>query len=645
MNDHSVNQLEGKIQTDKAYVLVYAKDEGKDFTNIEIGDSTSKIDLNPDFREESEKEESEKESENDEPQAILVDTQEVIDSLPADEYDEHEYVGTLSTGGETPEVTAVDSTPVNETAAELFPTMPASSNTEEIKEVIAGLCVDAPSAEIRKILRLYSPDHSYKRQTSSFNNFSKKDIVQALVFLGEEQTNWNDYLKPACTKALIYRIQSLLPEECGICNEVYTVKKSDIHFLSCSVCRQEVHHKCYISLLSNDNGLIVNTPGFHYLCQSCEKDLIPGEEKRLKKQRQQANNKHDSKNCNETSCQEMKNFSNAKKINESVPCTTNELSHPKDSNPKLDDMKAKSSNSNSTNSSCEKSGHLCPTATKIQATSREGNKLLTECNKKLTGTENGTEKGGSKAPSKKICNQYKNNNCKFGMKGNGCQFLHPKRCTKLMKYGTKAEKGCNLGKKCTEFHPKMCSTSLARGVCYDNRCALCHVKDTRRKKIPAAEKKQWEQSKSPSSSESNEKIPSKKTSENNVNSDKQAAVQQSFLEQISLLKKEIQEAMDLKISSILSPMNLQQIPQKTRLLPETTNQSWQVPLQGPLQRPVPVSMISPQPFHPTNHQQPTAEIYHHQFPVMYPQYPQFWGPAQELCQAPVSQCPLPPRMC
>ena len=102
------------------------------------------------------------------------------------------------------------------------------------------------------------------------------------------------------------------------CNEVYTVKKSDIHFLSCSVCRQEVHHKCYVPLLSNDNGLIVNTPGFHYLCQSCEKDLIPGEEKRLKKQRQQANNEHDSKNCNETSCQEMKNVSNAKMINESV---------------------------------------------------------------------------------------------------------------------------------------------------------------------------------------------------------------------------------------------------------------------------------------------------------------------------------------
>ena len=109
--------------------------------------------------------------------------------------------------------------------------------TEEIKEIIAGLCVDAPSNEVRKVLRLYKSEHTYKKQTTTFNSFPKKDIVQALVFLGGEQTNWDRYLKPACIKALIYRIQGLLPEECGICKEMYTVEKSDVHFLSCSVCR------------------------------------------------------------------------------------------------------------------------------------------------------------------------------------------------------------------------------------------------------------------------------------------------------------------------------------------------------------------------------------------------------------------------
>ena len=53
-----------------------------------------------------------------------------------------------------------------------------------------------------------------------------------------------------------------------------------------------------------------------------------------------------------------------------------------------------------------------------------------------------------------ICNRYRNNNCEHGLKGNGCRFSHPKRCSKLMNHGTKAGKGCNLGRNCPHFHRK-----------------------------------------------------------------------------------------------------------------------------------------------------------------------------------------------
>ena len=180
------------------------------------------------------------------------------------------------------------------------------------------------------------------------------------------------------------------------------------------------------------------------------------------------------------------------------------------------------------------------------------------------------------------------------MKGNGCQFLHPKRCTKLMKYGTKSDKGCNLGKKCADFHPKMCISSIAKGVCYDTKCNLCHVKGTRRKRNQEVNESHKQQSKSSCGSEKTVTTPSNENPENNASATKEASVQESFLDQLSLLKKEVQEAMDLKISSIFSPMTFQPNHHKhNHALPTegaNQNQYWHVPPQHAM----PVPMYHPQ---------------------------------------------------
>ena len=71
-------------------------------------------------------------------------------------------------------------------------------------------------------------------------------------------------LKPSCSHGLIYRINSLMPEECGNCQETFIVKPTDPHLLSCSICGQEVHHKCYKSFfdgvfyLSSKNPFLKN---------------------------------------------------------------------------------------------------------------------------------------------------------------------------------------------------------------------------------------------------------------------------------------------------------------------------------------------------------------------------------------------------
>ena len=135
------------------------------------------------------------------------------------------------------------------------------------------------------------------------------------------------------------------------------------------------------------------------------------------------------------------------------------------------------------------------------------------------------------------------------MKGNGCKFDHPKRCSKLMNYGTKAAKGCNLGKNCSKFHPKMCPMSVSKGECFDAHCDLCHVKGTRRKRENPLKVNQKKKQGRPTPLKDQEK---KKDDEKKETSGLKS-LHQSFLGQISLLKKEIQEAVDVKISSLLKP--------------------------------------------------------------------------------------------
>ena len=72
------------------------------------------------------------------------------------------------------------------------------------------------------------------------------------------------------------------------------------------------------------------------------------------------------------------------------------------------------------------------------------------------------------------------NQCKHGLKGINCAFLHPARCTKLLQNGTRSPDGCNLGKKCSFFHPKMCPSSISKRVCFDDKCQFVHVKGTKR---------------------------------------------------------------------------------------------------------------------------------------------------------------------
>jgi hypothetical protein len=54
------------------------------------------------------------------------------------------------------------------------------------------------------------------------------------------------------------------------------------------------------------------------------------------------------------------------------------------------------------------------------------------------------KKSSSNQKEQLICRFYKQNKCKFGISGKGCEFNHPKMCQRLLSHGTgnlKSEKG------------------------------------------------------------------------------------------------------------------------------------------------------------------------------------------------------------
>lgn len=89
----------------------------------------------------------------------------------------------------------------------------------------------------------------------------------------------------------------------------------------------------------------------------------------------------------------------------------------------------------------------------------------------------------SRQKSERICKFYNIGTCRYGRKGTGCNFAHPKVCLKFMKHGHDERVGCKLGRRCKDFHPKICKFSLQKKECTNMECNFLHIKGTRRTKM------------------------------------------------------------------------------------------------------------------------------------------------------------------
>ena len=353
---------------------------------------------------------------------------------------------------------------------------------------------------------------------------------------------------------------------------------------------------------------VSGTPGFHFLCVSCEFNVIPQENCGLKKKKK-------------------KDLAQLSEISEDPPVLDRDsdgvvanpapgLSHNKNSiesfsHVNTDKQKQK-----------VKRGHIYPEVIILTKDGRDdvpasSSRIRENGNKNKINNNNNIDQrsdhdsgeiisgsssnssGNEKVP--KECSHYKNNNCRHGISGRGCAFSHPKRCSKLMKHGTKKNLGCNLGKKCTAFHPKMCPTSIAKSECFDPKCQLSHVKGTKRRKVQNLEKSNSNETYLRKSNHQKDesltnvrhtgtKLQDVRTkAQDDMTKDTQEAVisQQYFLDQINLLKKDFPEVVDQTINSLFLTTNprvqtmYQQLPQNViqpQMVPPHQSMMFQLPL-------------------------------------------------------------------
>lgn len=122
-------------------------------------------------------------------------------------------------------------------------------------------------------------------------------------------------------------------------------------------------------------------------------------------------------------------------------------------------------------------GPSAPTVSVLDDTSGSPSESVAGGNSKPS--ESSSPGSGASRVEKKICRHYISGSCKYGRAGDGCEFLHPKKCNKFLTHGDKASRGCKKGKECPYFHPALCWGAARGGVCSRERCKFHHIRGTK----------------------------------------------------------------------------------------------------------------------------------------------------------------------
>ncbi|MGB1915918.1 MAG: hypothetical protein ACPHL3_08115, partial [Paracoccaceae bacterium] len=443
------------------------------------------------------------------------------------------------------------------------------SRESESAELIAELCINTTLDSVKFCLRNYQYGKSLAQIERDFEKERKDTLRETANFL--QIPNFQDKTKKALSHLIICRIQNLLPDNCSICKTTYKISLHETTILDCAVCGQGVHKQCWLELASISTEVSetinaeqfkqcynpLNLPGIFYICNACKPNTIPSEEEgNCKKKKSGA--------ISEDTIQE----------NTTVPVNQNDKDN-KDQSQNLNKSNKEENNDVMLLSNGFKNPFDAPWGNPMNR-QNIGNGDHTRMRSHITwgdstDLQTGPKEEHSKIKSRTTCRFFINGNCKHGISGRECNFNHPKLCKKYTHHGTRQPRGCNLGKKCEFLHPKMCFDSMRKGECYSESCRYNHIKGTRRH--PPVNKNQTTWRDHTDYTEPNQSANSDQTNKFDSN---------SFLEVINLMKQEILQNLNQKITTIQTQMQqLQQAHPPQLQTPNTTMVGPQIMLPRP----------------------------------------------------------------
>ena len=543
------------------------------------------------------------------------------------------------------------------------------------KVILAKLCAEAPSNPVRNCIRLYDRELTFESQLKKIASTPVGTIQDALAYLKTPNLRpFTDYTKEGLLSQIIYRIQSLLPDTCRICNNIYTTEIDDPSILPCAICRQEFHHTCLATKLQIDLkestpeeiSQVINhykIPGCTYLCPGCIEDFLPTEEQFIKKsvlkraQQSQEPVQHtpvedDNTERNEAATDTMPAPTDPPVQivvfqPEEIPPIATAETEPDIQIVELPSDEFPPTLTDQANLPAAEQNH----PQEVQPPNRVNNHIQTTPSSTPT-TEHAQYLPSDPRSFPDICRNFLTCSCK---RGSHCTYDHPPTCHNFLDHGIKGPHGCD-GKSCLELHPPVCKNSLKHMRCMDDKCNMWHIKGTARGKKRRADQKVEKPSKTEPNPNSIDSSPSQHATGETIIQ----TVQKSFLDEVHLLKRELLEVLDTRFATLKSEMestnaphqenHLEDVPQyqPAPLQPvQIQNQQQEVhPLQNQEHSMLPIpnnqSQQPQMPYLPQfYYQQLPAQP--RQFPTSQPQAPLFYpAPTQSIYQGlPYQLCQIP----
>jgi hypothetical protein len=311
---------------------------------------------------------------------------------------------------------------------------PGPVSHKSLSEGQARLVTSAP-AEVREVLTAWDPVKATVRADIQSLSLPKLRTAVAWLYNMTEDSpkfkklNYHNCKKEKLSLAVLLGLERLLPEECGVCLEEYSVPREETPVLQCKGCLQGFHAACLGPVGLAD---IAGLPGeLYWLCPRCKDCYVlktevgGGEGPRRPQERRRGK--------------------------------------------------------------CAKPPPRAPAAAAAGPGQEGGGEP--EGEPLPPGEEPVLPEQRPEEPDlRPDCPSFLTGECAFGVRGRRgeetCPLPHRKRCPTFMRWGDRGNKGCKKN-PCDKVHPTVCEKSLDL-ECLDRDCqARIHVQRCRRPPPPA----------------------------------------------------------------------------------------------------------------------------------------------------------------